>query len=337
MSGRATRHGITQRVPVELIDDSPFQVRIEYRHIPELAADIKKRGLLQPILLRPKGERYEVVHGHRRIRAVRQNESTHILATIRELDDDAAVWIQLAENIQRDNYTPLEQAHAYRQAVDRYNAKGLSRGKAIRKVHENVNKTTDHVRDYLNLLDLPDDIQGRLHRKEISFTKARELTKLTRTPLSPTTVVHKGGPGIIEAEGQPAPRTEEHFDAIRRIADKAADGSIKSVDTVARAVDFVREGVDVDEAIRIARLERAAKKSQERVDKADSPEEIARRILKAQPSREELEKAEKEVIIKSVAHLLRLRMLACPHCGGDDLVWACNGSPLLEGGEKDEE
>ena len=43
--------------------------------------------------------------------------------------------------------------------------------------------------------------------KQISFTKAREITKLTRSPLSPTTVVHKGGPGIIEAEGQPAPRT----------------------------------------------------------------------------------------------------------------------------------
>ena len=340
MSGRATQHGITQLVPVELIDDSPFQVRIEYRHIPSLAADVKKRGLLQPILLRPKRERYEVVHGHRRLRAVRRNGSTHILATIRELDDDDAVWIQLAENIQRDNYTPLEQAHAYRQAVDRYNAKGLSRGKAINNVVKNVNKTKSHIHEYLNLLDLPSEIQGRVHRKEISFTKARELTRLTRKPLSTMVdrvkIAERGEKGKIVRGGEPAERTEEHFDAIRRIADKAADGTIKSVDTVARAVDFVREGVDVDEAIKLARKERAAKKSQERVDKADSPQEIARRILEAQPSREELEKAEKEVIIKSVAHLLRERMLVCPHCGGDDLVWACKGSPLLEGGEKDE-
>jgi len=334
MSGRATQHGITQLVPVEPIDESPFQARMEYRHIPELAADIKKRGLLQPILLRPKGERYEVVHGHRRLRAVRRNGSTHILATIRELDDDDAVWIQLAENIQRDDYTPLEQAHAYRQAVDRNRAKGLTRGKAINDVAKNVNKTRDHVRDYLDLLDLPHDIQDRVHRKEISFTKARELTRLTRSPRDYGPLVKRRADGTTYSD--PAERTEEHFDAIRQIADKAADGSIKSVDTVARAVDFVRDGVDVDEAIRIARKEKAARKSQERVDKADSPEEIARRILATQPSREELEKAEKEVIIKSVAHLLRERMLACPHCGGDDLVWACNGSPL-QGGEKDEE
>ena len=212
--------------------------------------------------------------------------------------------------------------------MDRNIAKEMTRGKAINDLAKNVNKSKDHIRDYLDLFDLPQDIQDRLHRKEISFTKARELTRLTKIRRDYGPVESAGYASLAGSE--PVERTKEHFDDIRRIADKAAERSIKSVDTVKRAVDFVREGVYVDEAIRIARKERAAKKSQERVDKADSPEEIARRILKAQPSREELEKAEKEVIIKSVAHLLRLRMLACPHCGGDDLVWACNGSPLLE-------
>jgi len=334
MSGRPTPHGITQLVPVDLIDDSPFQVRMEYRDIPELAAHIKKRGLIQPILLRPMRDRYEVVHGHRRTRAVKRNGSTNIIATIRELTDDEAIWIQLAENIQRDDYTPIEQARAYRQAVDRNIAKEMTRGKAINDLAKNVNKSKDHIRDYLDLFDLPQDIQDRLHRKEISFTKARELTRLTKIRRDYGPVESAGYASLAGSE--PVERTKEHFDDIRRIADKAAERSIKSVDTVKRAVDFVREGVYVDEAIRIARKERAAKKSQERVDKADSPEEIARRILATQPSREELEKAEKEVIIKSVAHLLRERLLVCPHCGGDDLVWACNGSPL-QGGEKDEE
>ncbi len=335
MSGRATQHGITQLVPVELIDDSPFQVRIEYRNILELAADVKRRGLLQPILLRPKGPRYEVVHGHRRTRAVRLNGSAHVLATIRELDDDDAVWIQLAENIQRDDYTPIEQARAYRQAVDRYITKGMKRGKAINNLAKNVNKSKDHIRDYLDLLDLPQGLQNRLHRKEISFTKARELTRLTKIRRDHGPVESAGYASLAGSE--PVERTDEHFDAIRVIADKAADGSIKSVDTVKRTVDFVREGVEVDEAIKLARKEKAARASQERVDKAVSPEEIWKRILEAQPSREGFEENQRTLTRLTIAKLLKLGILVCPHCGGDDLIWACNGRPLQEGGEDDEE
>lgn len=67
-------------VPFELIDESPPSERM--KSIPELAADINRRGLMEPISLRPKGDRYEVVHGHGRTRAVRHNGSTHILAYI---------------------------------------------------------------------------------------------------------------------------------------------------------------------------------------------------------------------------------------------------------------
>jgi len=334
MSGRATRHGITQLMPVELIDDSPFQVRIAYRHIPELAADIKNRGLLQPILLRPKAERYEVVHGHRRTRAVRHNGSTHILATIRELDDDDAVWIQLAENIQRDDYTPIELAHAYRQTVDRYTARGMTQGKAVNSVAKNVNKTRSHIHEYLNLLDLPPEIQDRVHGKEISFTKARELTRLTRKPLSTMVdrvkIAERGAKGKIVRGGEPAERTEEHFDAIRVIAEEASrGGSIESPGTVRRAAELVGEGVEVEEAIDEAKKETARAKAAARsVRPGEPPEVIAERLRKRGIPKEELEDANRELSILSVRSMIEDGSLVCPHCGGTDLVWACTGKPL---------
>ena len=128
------------------------------------------------------------------------------------------------ELIQRINYAPLEQAHAYRQTVDRYNAKGLSRGKTIRKLHDNVNKTTDRIKDYLNLLNLPHDIPDRVHRKEISFTKARELTQVTRRkpegPAGPSgRIVERGEGGRIMSGSRPLDeRMEELGEASRMLS-----------------------------------------------------------------------------------------------------------------------
>ncbi|MBC8223019.1 ParB/RepB/Spo0J family partition protein [Candidatus Bathyarchaeota archaeon] len=339
MSGRATRHGITQLVPVELIDESPFQVRMEYRRIPELAADIKKRGLIQPILLRPVGERYEVVHGHRRTRAVRLTGATHVLATIRELDDDDAVWIQLAENIQRDDYTPIELAHAYRQAVDRYTARGISDAEIIKTVAQNVNMGSRHVREHLNLLDLPSGVQEKVHRGEVSYTKARELTRLTRRqpPEGPTgpsgMIVERGEKGRIRSGGRErVERSEEHFDSIRVIAEEASrGGSIESPGTVRRAVELVGEGVEVEEAIEEAKKDAArAKAAARKTRPGEPPEVIAERLRKRGIPREELEEANRELSILSVRSMIEDGSLVCPHCGGTDLVWACTGKPLEE-------
>jgi len=172
MSGRVLKHGIVQHVPVDLIDDSPFQVRISYGDVDGLAADIRRRGLLQPILVRPRGDRYEVVHGHRRLRAVRLNGARYILAVVRDLSDEDALLILGSENIHRRQLSPIEEA--------RYYAELKKRKMSVRRIAKEMGKSKSTIHDYLTLLDLPEDVQTQIHAGEVSLSKAIQLARLTR-------------------------------------------------------------------------------------------------------------------------------------------------------------
>ena len=199
---------------------------VEKRYVIESNLDRRQLSKLERVELAMKIEEVEAERARKRREATQIHKGVppsgcvHLNTTVGRARDMAAEKARLSpstyhrakvtlekgspELIQRDDYTPMEQAHAYRQAVDRYNAKRLTRGKANRKLNENVNKMMNRVKDCLILLNLPHDIQDRVHWKEISFTDARELTRVTRRkpegPAGPSgRIVERGEGGRIKS------------------------------------------------------------------------------------------------------------------------------------------
>lgn len=305
MSGKVLEHGVVQQVPINEIDESPFQVRLGYGDIEGLAQDIKKRGLLQPILLRPIDKRYEIVHGHRRFRATKSLGNKFILGMIRELDDESAMLIHGSENIQRKALSPIEQGKLYSTIMERFN-------KTISKVARDFSASLEAIRSHINLLSLPDDIQAKVHSGEIPYSKARQLTILTRKPTTPSGVVGK-------KKFQPAPRTDEHFIAIREITESP---SLKTEREVAETAKLVREGATVPEAIKKVKQETQRKQ----VEKGGrTPEEMAKLLKQSDFDEKAITKARLKAYKTIVLELLNRELLTCPECHENKLSWSCCG------------
>jgi ParB family chromosome partitioning protein len=159
-----------REVEIGRIRPNPNQPRTRFTEetIAELADSIAERGVLQPILLRPSGDGYEIVAGERRWRAAQKARLHTIPAIIREIDDSATAEIALIENVQREDLNPLEEAEGYRQLIKRY-------GHAQDEVGRLVGKSRSHVANLLRLLNLPEAVQQSLLRGDISMGHARAI------------------------------------------------------------------------------------------------------------------------------------------------------------------
>jgi len=106
--------GGPMQVDIDLIDPSPYQPRTRFREeaLEELAQSIRSTGIIQPLVLRPDGARYQLLAGERRWRAAQRAGLNRVPAVVREVRDDQALEITLVENIQREDLNPIEQARA---------------------------------------------------------------------------------------------------------------------------------------------------------------------------------------------------------------------------------
>src|ERR1700739_2035348 len=104
-----------QLVDIDLIEPSPFQPRTHFREeaLAELAQSIQANGIIQPLVLRPVGSRFQPLAGERRWRAAQRAGLTRVPAVMREVDDESALEITLVENIQREDLNPIEEAGDY--------------------------------------------------------------------------------------------------------------------------------------------------------------------------------------------------------------------------------
>lgn len=136
------------RLPLDALSVSPFQPRktIDPDAIEELAASIADKGVLQPLLVRPMGDGYEIVAGERRFRAARQAGLHEVPVVVRELDDQATLEVAIVENLQREDLNPVEEATAFKQLLDF----GLSQA----EVAKAVGKSRSAVANTLRLLTL---------------------------------------------------------------------------------------------------------------------------------------------------------------------------------------
>lgn len=159
-----------REVEIARIRPNPSQPRTHFdeESIAELAESIAKRGVLQPILLRPAGEDFELVAGERRWRAAQRARLHTIPAIVRDIDDSGSAEIALIENVQRADLNPIEEAEGYRQLIKRF-------GHTQDELSNLVHKSRSHIANLLRLLSLPDGVKQALMRGDISMGHARAI------------------------------------------------------------------------------------------------------------------------------------------------------------------
>lgn len=163
---------MSRDIDLVLIDPDPDQPRKRFdaTEIDGLAESIAATGLAVPVMVRPDHDRFVIVHGERRWRACRQLGWKTIPANVTEIDAKAAWWLALAENIQRADLSPLEEAHAYRRSL----ATGLSQTDLGRR----IGKGQSYIAHKLRLLTLPADVQAAVDDRRLSESHARQLLRL---------------------------------------------------------------------------------------------------------------------------------------------------------------
>jgi ParB family transcriptional regulator, chromosome partitioning protein len=173
-----TGEGVRE-VPTSRIAPNPFQPRREFapEQLAELEDSIRKNGLLQPLVVRPRtgsspdGAEWELIAGERRWRAVRRLGWVQVPVVVREIDDRAMLVLAIVENVQRAGLSPLEEAAGYKQLIDEF-------GYTQAEVADSVGRERSTVANLLRLLQLPASVQRLMDDGKLSMGHARALLGL---------------------------------------------------------------------------------------------------------------------------------------------------------------
>ena len=164
--------GLTE-LPIEWINSGPWQPRRRFdtESLSELAESIRSKGLVQPVLVRPRAgtaNRYELIAGERRWRAAQMAQLHNIPAIIRELSDEEAYELALIENIQRADLSAIEEAEGYRQLIDSF-------GYTQEQLSQIIGKSRSHIANLMRLLGLPDAVRDMIVDGRLTMGQARPL------------------------------------------------------------------------------------------------------------------------------------------------------------------
>jgi ParB family chromosome partitioning protein len=161
-------------LPLDLISPGPFQPRsiFDADRMQELAESIRHQGVIQPVVVRVRGDNeYELIAGERRWRAAQIAGIEKIPAIIRDVPDEIAVAMALVENIQRENLNPIEEATALRRLVDEFQMTHQEAGDA-------VGRSRSAVSNLLRLLELSHEVRELVDAKHLEMGHARALLTL---------------------------------------------------------------------------------------------------------------------------------------------------------------
>lgn len=170
----AAKEGPTQEIPLDRIVPNPKQPRkvFDVAHLEELVASIQRHGVLQPIVVRPKGDHFELVSGERRTRASQMAGKASIPAVVRnDIADDQMLELALVENVQRQDLDPIERALAFREMMQ-------TLGLTQEMVADMVGLKRSTVANFIRLLDLPETIQSAIQQGLISMGHAKAMLAL---------------------------------------------------------------------------------------------------------------------------------------------------------------
>jgi ParB family chromosome partitioning protein len=170
---QAEASGTLRELPMASVQPNPFQPRTRMDEGPmdELVASMQASGMLQPVVVRPRGGGYELIAGERRWRAATRLGWTKIPAVVKDVDDQTLLTLALIENLQRDDLSPIDEAGAYQRLVAEFN---LPHAEIARLVGRN--RAT--IANLLRLLQLPAEVQALVHEHKLSEGHARALLAL---------------------------------------------------------------------------------------------------------------------------------------------------------------
>ena len=196
-----------REAPIELLRRNPDQPRRRFdpTELEELAASIRERGVLQPILVRPApsapGE-LQIVAGERRWRAAQQAGLHTVPVLVRDLQDGEVAEISVIENVQRADLDPLEEAEGYRALIERF-------GRTQDAVSRTVGKSRSHIANSLRLLNLPEPVRDHLAAGRLSAGHARAIAagadpvRLAKTVIDQNLSVRQAEDLAREAQARP--------------------------------------------------------------------------------------------------------------------------------------
>jgi ParB family chromosome partitioning protein len=242
MAPAPAKRAASDQVEIDLdrIDPNPFQPRQRFleAELAELAASIKEHGLVQPVVVRPRDDRYQLVVGERRVRAAQRAGLLRIPAVVREVPDARMGELALVENIQRENLDPIEEAEAYRDLMAR-----LSLTQA--EVAQRVKKDRSTVSNSLRLLNLSESIRAAIREGSLAPGHGRAILaapEAAREKLARKIV--RNGLSVREAEKlaagrsrKPEKRVETPVDPNTRAAEEAMARALATRVRIRRAGD----------------------------------------------------------------------------------------------------
>jgi len=179
---QATPDATPQEISVDQISPNPYQPRRDFdnEQLAELTASVREHGILQPLLVAPRGDNpvdttYVLIAGERRLRAAKLAALTSVPCVLRNADSRQLLEWAIIENVQRSDLNPIDRAKAYRDYIDRFS---LTQAQAAQR----LSQPRATIANYLRILDLSDDVQQLLLSGRLSFGHAKVLAGLAGRP-----------------------------------------------------------------------------------------------------------------------------------------------------------
>ena len=175
---RETVHPGPLQIDIDLIEPSPYQPRTRFREeaLDELALSIQSSGIIQPLVVRPIGSRFQLIAGERRWRAAQRAGLTKVSAIVRQVPDELALEMTLVENIQREDLNAIEAARAFERLMDEFQL-------TQEAVAERTGKDRATVANSIRLLKLEPTIQDWIEEGKLTAGHGRALLAVADSPL----------------------------------------------------------------------------------------------------------------------------------------------------------
>ena len=218
----------SDQVPIERVFPNPDQPRKRFTQseLDDLAASIRERGILQPLIVRQKGDGYEIVAGERRWRAAQLANLHEVPVRVRDFSDTEVLEVAIIENVQRSDLNPIEEAAGYQMLMNTF-------GHTQDKVASALGKSRSHIANLLRLLQLPSEVQAFVTAGELSAGHARALIT-SNDPLGLAHKVIKDGlsvratEALVKSSNNPKTPAEKRAPVEKDADTKALEGDLSA-------------------------------------------------------------------------------------------------------------
>ena len=172
---KAGKGQIITNIPVEKVKANKFQPRGDFdkQALDDLAASIKEKGFIQPVIVRPQQDEYELIAGERRFMAAKMLKLSEVPAIVKDVSDIDSLELSIIENVQREDLNPIDQAKAFKRLLDEFSM-------TQEAISATIGKDRATIANILRLLRLPEKIQAFVSRGTISMGHAKAILGLDK-------------------------------------------------------------------------------------------------------------------------------------------------------------